>query len=56
MTGDSRRDANQHLLNIIARKGLDANSHVPQGIVKDLEAAVKVFVLPISPMARAACC
>jgi hypothetical protein len=44
MVGDSRRDAIQHLLNIRASKGLDHNSHVPQAIVKDLEAAIKVFV------------
>ncbi len=44
MAGDSRRDANQHLLNIRASKGLDTNSHVPQAIVRDLEAATKVFV------------
>jgi hypothetical protein len=44
MAGDPRRDAIQHLLNIRAGKGLDSNTHVPQAIVRDLEAAIKVFV------------
>ena len=44
MTGDSRRAANQHLLHIRASNGLDTNSHVPQAIFRDLEAALNMFV------------
>jgi hypothetical protein len=41
----SRGDADQHLKNIRASNGLDKNLNVPQAIVKNLEAAAKVWVL-----------
>jgi hypothetical protein len=37
-----RQDAIKHLTTIGASKGLDPNVHIPQAIVNDLEAAVKV--------------
>jgi hypothetical protein len=37
-----RQDAVRHLTTIGANKGLDPNVHIPQAIVNDLEAAVKV--------------
>lgn len=44
MADNNAQNAKQHIQNIRAGNGLDANIHVPKAIIRNLEAASKVFV------------